>query len=301
MMDRTSTRSATSLSSYTHCDQHEVAARKGSDGGAVRPTRSTPYSALVRTFNCEHTLPGTLAALSWQTEPPTQLVCVDSGSTDHTLNEIPTHVALHHYVGDRFNYSAAINQGLEYVNCDLVAIVSSHSSLQNPHAIAYALDLLHSHPNIGAVYFDASVGSKLEHDIISGTTFDGFNGLWNTFSLIRMSLLRERSFRPEVFSAEDQDWAAWLFAHKSMTVACIHGGGLINRSFNKGSMRKRLNEYVAVAYYVKPELRSLPNLIRLAMSTLRPPGQERRRFRERLFYALTLLALLRSARHPHAI
>ena len=102
------------------------------------------YSALIRTFNSERTIPETLSSLRRQTIQPVQYIFVDSGSNDKTLLLIPENSVVHHFVGNEFNYSEALNQGLEYVSVDFVLIISSHTSLLNPKAVEYALEVLRS-------------------------------------------------------------------------------------------------------------------------------------------------------------
>lgn len=184
-----------------------------------------------------------------QAPSPAAVVVVDSGSTDGTLEKVPPGAKVHHYVGDTFDYSSALNQGLQLVDTDYVLIISSHTLLTNPDATSHALDLLDSNPLLGAAYFDFGVGD-LEHTIIDASNFDGFNGLWNTCSLIRVDLLRSRPFVQGLPACEDQEWAAWLIRHKSMMTARISGGGMQNpfnsRRITLSRLRKVLWEQVAV-------------------------------------------------------
>src|SRR5258705_5085392 len=111
------------------------------------------YSCLIRTFNSATTLPDTLLYLSMQTLPPSEYIFVDSGSTDRTLDLLPQGAILHRYVGEHFNYSVALNQGLQHVSKDFVLIISCHTLLSNPFAMEYALSVIQSNTAIGAAYF----------------------------------------------------------------------------------------------------------------------------------------------------
>lgn len=212
------------------------------------------YTALIRTRNSVRTMGSTMASLARQAAPPVALVVVDSGSTDGTLDQIPHGARLHRYVGEKFNYSAALNQGLQFVETDLVLVISSHTVLKNPVAMSYALSLLDSDASLGAVYFDFE-GGPLRHQIINADNFDGFNGLWNTCALIRVGLLRARAFREEVFAAEDQEWAAWLICESSMTTARISGGGMDSpwntSRITPRRLKKLVNEQAAVVHFVR--------------------------------------------------
>jgi glycosyltransferase involved in cell wall biosynthesis len=251
----------------------------------------TRYSALIRTFNSEGTLPATLEKLSRQTVPPSEFIFVDSGSTDNTITLAPPHSILHKYQGLEFNFAEAINQGLEYISADYVLIISSHTLLNNVNAIEYAIGLLDTNEYLGACYFSYENDGELRYVIIDRNNFDGFNGLWNTCSLVRYDLLSKRKFRTEVFSAEDQEWARWLFEYEDKGIARVNGAGLdlrLNQRMQEFNWRKRKNEYVAVAYFANPDLMTVTNLARIAYRVLKPTT---RPFRERYFNLSLLFEL----------
>jgi glycosyltransferase involved in cell wall biosynthesis len=222
------------------------------------------YSCLIRTFNSASTLSDTLLSLSMQTLPPSEYIFVDSGSTDRTLDLLPLGAILHRYVGEHFNYSAALNQGLRYVSNKFVLIISCHTLLRNPIAMEYALSVMKSNSEIGAAYFCNENDGHLRHTLIDRTAFDGFNGLWNTCSLIKTNLLQRRNFRPEVFTAEDQEWARWLIFCENKLTARIAGAEMTRHRHSRAyNVRKRLNEYVAIAYFSNRELMGVRNFGRI--------------------------------------
>ena len=143
--------------------------------------------------------------------------------------------------------------------------------------------------NIGAAYFCAEDEGCLSHILIDQTNFTGFNGVWNTCAVVKTALLKKRRFRPEVFSAEDQEWSAWLFKVERKSVARISGGGMGYRNPRKHPMRTRLNENIAMALYVKPEMLGLPYLARVIYRVFRPVSA----WRERVFNARLLVSLVR--------
>lgn len=256
----------------------------------VRCCNSPAYSAIIRTFNCAKTLFATLLSLQNQGVGGCVII-VDSGSTDETLDLAPPSAIIHQFVGTEFNYSEALNQGIEYAKTKYIVIISSHTSLENRSALGYAIDLMESDNSIGAAYFIEHHTSELRHDLIDKYNFDGTNGLFNTCSVIRTSLVKERRFRPEVFAAEDQEWASWLFTERSMRIARISGGGLINRNPRRFSYRKRLNDYLGVACFSNRKLLSLRHLSRVAMSILVPPGNIFG-IKDRFFMAVLLVKLI---------
>jgi glycosyltransferase involved in cell wall biosynthesis len=232
----------------------------------------TNYSVLIRTYNSEGVIQNTINSLLDQTVQPTAFIFVDSGSTDGTIHMLPKDSVVHTFLGTSFNYSDAINQGLKYVCTDFVMIISSHTSLHCSNAINYALQLLTANPEIGAAYFcDGRIGD-LKYTLIDKRNFDGFNGLWNTCSIIKMNLLVRRNFRSEVFIAEDQEWARWLFHCEGKSIAQISGGGIkyANTKSTKHLMQKNLNQYVAIAYFANRNLLGWLNLARIAYRVVKP-------------------------------
>lgn len=247
------------------------------------------YSVLIRTFNCERTLADTLECLRKQTVAPSEYIFVDSGSTDGTLRLLPAGAVLEHYAETEFNYSQALNQGIAHVSHSYVLTISSHTVLMDPTAVEYALRLLENDERLGGAYFSSEDSADREYRLIDKDSFDGFNGLWNTCSIVRVDLLRKRGFRPEVFAAEDQEWASWLFSHEGKAVARILGCGMRVNNPRKDSLQKRLNEYVAIAYYANRKLLGMRNVLRIARKALAgasDPDPLGRRFHLILFLRL---------------
>ena len=249
-------------------------------------------SALIRTFNSSETLHITLASLAGQTHPPDQYVFVDSGSTDGTLESVPNGSVVHRFIGTDFNYSDSLNQGLAYVDTDCVLIISSHTTLWNPHALESAIRLLMESDHIGAAYFSHYNNSgMLRYTLVDEASFNGFNGLWNTCSLIKVALLRKRGFVRDVFAAEDQEWAAWLFRDEKKAVACFSGAETYLNNPRKFSRKKRVNEYVCVAYFVKHDLLGWRNLAKIVWRICKQPGP-RLAMKERYFNFVLFFRLL---------
>lgn len=248
------------------------------------------YTPLIRTCNSATTLPRTFASLRAQTLSPAAHVIVDFRSTDDTLTCVPVDALVHRYVGETFNYSAALNQGLDRVTTDYVLIISSHTSLNHPGALEFALNILAGDKRIGAAYFCYENSAALEYDLIDSRNFTGFNGLWNTCAVIKTALLQKRRFRPEVFAAEDQEWAKWLFHSEGKATARISGAGLQNNNAQKFSRTKLLNEYAAVALFTNRSLLGWSHLAELAYKVLRPT--RRLALRERYLHFLLFIRLL---------
>jgi glycosyltransferase involved in cell wall biosynthesis len=242
------------------------------------------YAVLIRTLNSAQALPASVASLKAQSQAPTEWVFVDSGSTDATATLVPAGSKWHRYSAKEFNFSKALNEGLGLVREPFVLIISSHTRLVNPDAVAYGLARLQEDNSLGGAYYSDDTPGPLRHEVIDRQSFDGFNGLWNTCALVRMSLLRERSFREEVFSAEDQEWSGWLINQRGGRIARISGGERHCDNQHMGKPSKLLNEYVSIAYFTRRQLMSWSNIARqIRLAT----GPARMRRMGRRFY-LTL-------------
>jgi glycosyltransferase involved in cell wall biosynthesis len=251
------------------------------------------YTALIRTRDSIATIRRVLDGLEGQSLPPHAFVCVDDGSSDGTTEAFPHGAIIHPYQGEDFSFAAAINQGLAHVGTELVLIVSSHTWLLNSGALAYAARLLQHERSVAAVSFEPSDVGRLDHYLVDRSNFDGHNGLSNTCALVRMELLRERLFRVDVFSAEDQEWASWVYRERGLKTARVRGAGVVvqNRPPGRGWENKRLNEEVCIAYFAKRDLMSARRLGSLAWSIVSPRGgfaPRERRFRLRLLWRLVL-------------
>jgi len=238
---------------------------------------SPRYAVLIRTFNSAATLAQTVRSLQQQEIPPSQYVFIDSGSADNCLVAAPPEAEIHRFEGAEYNYSSALNQGVRHVREDHCLVISSHTSLQQPEAMRYALNLLATDPTIGAAYFCGD-GGPLSYLLIDQHNFSGFNGVWNTSGLFRSELLRARPFRHEVYSAEDQEWSSWLFKEKGMKIARISGGGMQYDNPRKYPLRKWLAEYLSVATFAKPELKSWYMIARIAYRVIKPRSILRDRY-----------------------
>lgn len=228
------------------------------------------YMALIRTFNSEATLPATLSSLAAQTVPPHHHVVVDSGSTDASLQCLPVNATVHRFTGERFNYSEALNQGLDRINTRYVLIISSHTEILNIDAMEYALRLLAEDEHLGAAYFCDEFPGSLGNFQVDDRNFNGFNGIWNNCAVIKTALLQTRRFRPEVFSAEDQEWSKWLVEERKLAIACISGARTRNNNPLRFCRKKRMKEYLAIAFFVDSGLRRWSNIARIGLGALLP-------------------------------
>jgi hypothetical protein len=94
-----------------------------------------------------------------------------------------------------------------------------------------------------------------------------------------MDLLKRRGFRPEVFTAEDQEWASWLFRCEGKATARISGARSVTINPTGHSLKKYRNEYVSIAYFANKELLRWRNIGRVLWAAFQPAGGFRLRSR----------------------
>jgi glycosyltransferase involved in cell wall biosynthesis len=248
------------------------------------------YTALVRTFNSDKTLPHTLHSLACQTQRPTKYVFVDSGSRDRTTELAPENSVIHHYVTRQFNYSESLNAGVVYVDTAYTLVMSSHTCLENEKALEFAMEILAENEDIAAAYFVQTFSENMTFERIGPNNFSGFNGVWNTCAIYKTNFLKERQFRPEVFSAEDQEWSSWLVSTRGKFIARVSGAGMYNNNPLADTIKKSVNEKFAVAIYVIKDMQRFPFLLRVSYRVVRPVSK----LKDRLVNFRLLLLLMKN-------
>jgi glycosyltransferase involved in cell wall biosynthesis len=249
-----------------------TAADKATAPGAASEAGSD-YTAVIRTDHASPLLLHTVACLRAQTLPPTEIVFVDS-SRDPAVR------AALLALGDRvvsypperpFNFSEAINLGCAAVHTPWTLLISSHVQLTDTRLVAMGIKAMSKHGARVAYWTFASDGlEQVQH--VDARSFDGRNGLSNSCALLPTALVRERPFRPEVFSAEDQEWASWFLRERGgATVRITHPAvAYCNQRVNT---TKTVNEELAIAYFsyrrgLWPD-RVLARLLRAALAAVR--------------------------------
>ncbi len=215
----------------------------GSDSNAA-----VEYTALIRTHDSSPRVEETVAALRAQTLPPACILAVDSASSPaqrRTLDALVDVVV--DYPDPVFNYSKAINVGIERCRTPWVLVVSSHIVLQDGCAIARAFREMRA---IDAAGFYLHRGTRPEWKLepIDRSTFDGRNGLSNSCAFLPTAAVAERPFREDVFSAEDQEWAADHFRRHDATILRIGLDSLKYNNPNENEL-KLINEEISIAYF----------------------------------------------------
>lgn len=218
------------------------------------------YSVLIRTKNSAKTLRLVIESVNQQTLMPCQIVAVDSGSTDETLTilsqmgisrlDYPSTVP--------FNYSRSLNMGFESITEPWILCLSSHTALHSRDAVEKLFDGAARRPDAIAAYAvvypsnaTKPVGPSRIREI-GFQQFDGYNGLWNTCALVRRNAWKEHPFPIDVWTAEDQAWAAWHFRNKQNCVTLRVEGLDVEYLNPYQSEWKGASEFVSIATHAYP-------------------------------------------------
>lgn len=225
---------------------------------------SFKYTALIRTHNSFPLVVEVVEKLRAQTFPPYEILAVDSASNAEerlSLGKIFDRVI--DYPEEPFNYSKAINIGVEACQTEYVLIISSHVVLQSEIMIQDALNVIENEkPH--CVGF-CLIPSK-EPDIlwkvqkVDAHTFSPLLGLSNSCAFLKVEAIINRPFREDVFSAEDQEWASYYLRnhHSYFFSITTHHLKYLNQHTND---LKFINEEISMAYFTHRQLRSPKNII----------------------------------------
>lgn len=166
-----------------------------------------------------------------------------------------------HFDRSEFNYSRALNLGLPALTAPYTLICSSHSYPVVNHSVfeecvsLFEADLdcaaMSFAPYTGAIPGVWSVESArpdLTRDVVSHTTFNGFNGLDNSCALLRSDLLRRHCFDETVPCVEDKFWTHEMLrqGYSFYDLSAVFYRNLNNR---KKSYKKARDRYVIASNF----------------------------------------------------
>lgn len=204
---------------------------------------------IIRTKGASRLLVETVKSIVAQENIQPNIVIVNSGISDQGLRLLADRVTIIPYKSKRYNYSEALNQAIPVLRSEFTLVISSHTCINNPLAVAYGISLLKDFPMAAAANFSEERHGLLSHSSVDLSSFNGWNGTWNTATLYRSCLLKERPFRPEVLSAEDQEWSRWVLEEKRMVIYHIAGCHCTNRNPKRHSLAKKLREWEFISAY----------------------------------------------------
>lgn len=193
---------------------------------------------VIRCYNEEAYIGKLLHGIGQQTEKNTEIVIVDSGSTDKTLeiaSEFPVNIV--NIPPKEFSFGRSLNLGCEAAQGEFIVVASAHVF---PLYRDWLTELLtpFEKENIGLVYGKQVGGSATrfsEHQVLAKWFPDESNPLQphpfcnNANAAIRHSLWRRYPYNEELTGLEDIDWAHrlmqagyWIAYQARAVVAHIH-------------------------------------------------------------------------------
>lgn len=192
-------------------------------------------SIIIRTFNSERTLDQVLQSVEKQSFKEYELVIVDSGSTDRTLQIVEGYPhTFVDYSDKKFSYSGSLNAGCEAAQGECLIFLSHHCIPLHEEWLGNMVEAMEKNRQLagawGPLLFDPKsyqVGRKG----IETMNLDEFyqrpnQGLQNPNSIIRRELWREHRFSGDVDRCEDQEWAHH-FMLQGYETGMVHGSPVL--------------------------------------------------------------------------
>lgn len=216
-------------------------------------------SVIIRTKNSAKTLVDCLEGIKSQKVLPSEIIIVDSGSTDETLAiaaQYDCHI-LHYPTDIAFNYSKSLNIGLAAAKGKYIFIISSHTILVDPNSLSwmhYFLD--RSRKTIAASIVRANEVrancidklEKVKWHLVNRSNFRG-QGMYNFCSLIRREDWEKQPFEESIATCEDQYWIKEYLRKQEVEAVVITAPKILynNPYYN---LKKDVQEYVTIGKYV---------------------------------------------------
>jgi rhamnosyltransferase len=228
-------------------------------------TADVPISVVIRTLNAASTLPSVLAGLDLK--PNDELIIVDSGSTDRTLEiAAKAGAAIIQIPQAEFTYGRSLNLGFARARNAWVLALSSHCipiPVRQDHLQLFR-DAVARFPNGFAAAVGPFHNSEWDRVLLGGVTFyeladfkHGFGfPAGNPNCLYRKECWQEHPFDESLAVGEDFEWYVWAL-RKGWTLAAVHAASARYASARpmKALYRKgRLDRRFAVSLIESPRL-----------------------------------------------
>ncbi len=165
---------------------------------------------IIRFKNSAATLPGVLAALRSQTRPPDFILGVDSGSQDDSPGLLQAAGARLVSWSAPYNHPRVLNFALQHCPAEFVLVLSSHTVLQSPQALAELCSAL-ADPRVACAscqwdddpfYSPAVTWAEVR---AKGLKFGSLYS--NSMGLLRRSCWEAHPFDESLAGMEDGAWA----------------------------------------------------------------------------------------------
>ncbi|CAN5305490.1 glycosyltransferase [soil metagenome] len=229
-------------------------------------------SIIIRAFNESHHLAGVLSRVARQSIRDFEVILVDSGSTDNSV-EIARRAGARIVKIDKseFTFGRSLNHGCEAARGEALVFLSGHCYPMNSRWLESLLAPFDDQ-SIGLVYGKQRGGrtTKFSEHSHFAKSFPGRSAIPqkgffcnNANCAIRTSLWRQRPFDETLTGLEDLDWAKWLVS-RGGRVGYQSRAGVIHVHDESWPQVFRRYEREAIALrHIIPDLRlSLPDFLR---------------------------------------
>ncbi|WP_405402770.1 glycosyltransferase family 2 protein [Paracoccus sp. Ld10] len=260
------------------------------------------YGAVIRAYQCTPLLEQVIAALRAQSVPPDAILVVDSSRSAETSAAFASlEVTVVPYPEGEFNYSRAINVGVEANPAPLTLIISSHVLL-GAEMVEQGWRAAQAH-NLEIVFWTPPAPGQVDNVgcIVDRRNFNGRNGISNCAALIPTQRILDRPYREEVFAAEDQEWSRSYYEtfNRGVLQSATHQIQYLNPNHGDGAQSwvKLLNEDLAIGLFVNRRVimpdRIATRFLRGVLAVLR-----RRPERARMHFSIARAYLMANFRQP---
>jgi len=230
-------------------------------------------SIVIRAFNEERHLGRLLEGISQQTIQGVQVILVDSGSTDNTVEIAKDkNVEIVSINPQDFTFGRSLNMGIDSAKSDLILIASAHVYPVYPDWIEKMLESF-SDPSVALVYgkqrgvsgshfSERQIFNHWYPDVSQSPQDHPFCN--NANAAIRKSLWEKNPYNEALSGLEDLAWAKWAQENKFKIVYIAQAEIMhVHEESWRGIKKRYLREGMAFKNIYPQETFSLYDLIRL--------------------------------------
>jgi glycosyltransferase involved in cell wall biosynthesis len=230
-------------------------------------------SVIIRTKNSEKQLERNVAFLAKQTLRPTEIIVVDSGSTDSTkyIAESTGCIFIDYCKSNTvFNYSKALNAGISIAKGDFILIISSHVWIPQPLMLQWMRDSVSLDKSIKAVSVardkkPETFGNEMESFDWNEIDAERFKGaaMYNYCSMIKKCDWNVYAFNENIPTCEDQEWMLFWFKTEPNAKSIIINKPVVGYDNPNYNLKKDVQEFYISGKYIYPYHGSYAFLLQL--------------------------------------
>lgn len=174
------------------------------------------YDVVIRCRNEMEWLPRVIESIKKQTIQPSKIILVDNSSNDGSQEyALKKNCSVVQFDRSEFNYSYALNLGIQETSHNEILILSAHCELVTPESVQNLIEVRHAYKAAG-VYgrqIPTSNSNPIDtRDLVTvfgreRIVFETYPFFHNAFSLIEREAWEECQFDESLNGIEDRFWA----------------------------------------------------------------------------------------------